>query len=63
MPGPQNPNMRTEFAMYASIEPFLAAGRGQLQASPREPSAMRVYTAARRRSRDYVGDVQVATPR
>ena len=49
--------------MYASIEPFLAAGRGQLQASPREPSATRVYTAARRRSRDYVGDVQVATPR
>ena len=54
--------MRTEFAMYASIEPFLAEGRGQLQASPREPSATRVYTA-RRRSRDYVGDVQVATPR
>ena len=55
-------------AAYTSsitIEPhteLLAAGRDQLQASPREPSAMRVYTA-RQGSHDYVGDVQVATPR
>jgi hypothetical protein len=52
-------------AAYTStitIEPhteLLAAGRDQLRASPREPSAMRVYTA-RTHSRDYVGDVQVA---